>query len=356
MNNREEISWVNIFKGILIVLMVFGHAWSPITTYIYMFHMPAFIVISGYTYRGNQYSLGTFVRKKMKTLLMPMILINVVFIGIYSIMQKAGIYHFFQSTEAVPFLNRIGMFFKNAATADLGGATWFLLVLFVVELIYKITEFLCDKIKFHPMMKYILSVAEGLLGWYLIRNRITVPYYLDLSLFGIIFYAFGAMLKEYETLENKIDKKNFFTVSLISALFLGYFYFQGKLPMNWPTRDFDHLSIILLSTISMSYLLYCLSAFLDEIPLIKNVFTFIGKRTYSILILHFLAFRIIFLGLYYINVLDIQSLSELTPRYYEGPQWLFFSIGAIIICLLLSKLSEKSRITNYLINARFGGK
>ncbi|WP_397334021.1 hypothetical protein [Paenibacillus sp. YN15] len=33
-----------------------GHAGAPFTTYIYLFHMPAFIFISGYTYNGNKYS------------------------------------------------------------------------------------------------------------------------------------------------------------------------------------------------------------------------------------------------------------------------------------------------------------
>src|SRR6478736_781602 len=38
---------VDIGKGILIILVVFGHLESPLTKYIFWFHMPAFFIFSG---------------------------------------------------------------------------------------------------------------------------------------------------------------------------------------------------------------------------------------------------------------------------------------------------------------------
>lgn len=58
-----KIDWVDIFKGIAITLMVAGHAGSPMNVYIYLFHMPAFIFISGYTYNGKKYNFVDYIIK-----------------------------------------------------------------------------------------------------------------------------------------------------------------------------------------------------------------------------------------------------------------------------------------------------
>lgn len=62
--SQPKIGWIDIFKGIAITLVVAGHAGSPINTYIYLFHMPAFIFISGYTYNGQKYTFFEYFKKK----------------------------------------------------------------------------------------------------------------------------------------------------------------------------------------------------------------------------------------------------------------------------------------------------
>ena len=62
----DRILWVDIFKGILIVLMVLGHSKSPILNYIYAFHMAAFFFISGYTTNYNKYTLFEYIKRKFK--------------------------------------------------------------------------------------------------------------------------------------------------------------------------------------------------------------------------------------------------------------------------------------------------
>ena len=40
----DRILWVDIFKGILIVLMVLAHTKNPMTHYIYAFHMRSYAI------------------------------------------------------------------------------------------------------------------------------------------------------------------------------------------------------------------------------------------------------------------------------------------------------------------------
>lgn len=49
---QKRISWVDAFKGLCIVMMVWGHTGAPGTAYIYLFHVPAFFILSGATRRN----------------------------------------------------------------------------------------------------------------------------------------------------------------------------------------------------------------------------------------------------------------------------------------------------------------
>ena len=49
MEKKNRISWCDIYKGIVIILVVVGHATGKFNQYIYQFHMAAFFLILGYT-------------------------------------------------------------------------------------------------------------------------------------------------------------------------------------------------------------------------------------------------------------------------------------------------------------------
>lgn len=46
--NRKQ--WVDILKGILIIMVVLGHSYFEYSKYIYWFHMPVFFMLSGYVF------------------------------------------------------------------------------------------------------------------------------------------------------------------------------------------------------------------------------------------------------------------------------------------------------------------
>lgn len=81
--------------------MVVGHAGVSMNVYIYLFHMIAFIFISGYTYNGKKYNFVDYIIKKVKTILLPMIIINVIFMGIYSFVNNIGIYNYIKKDQSI---------------------------------------------------------------------------------------------------------------------------------------------------------------------------------------------------------------------------------------------------------------
>ena len=90
----NRVCWVDTLKGLLIVLVVFGHAitnyssiaesaqWNRICDAIYVFHMPAFFFVSGYLQSrsiSNKTPDRKYCIKKIVSLAVPMIAFSVLY-------------------------------------------------------------------------------------------------------------------------------------------------------------------------------------------------------------------------------------------------------------------------------------
>lgn len=85
MTKRERIDYLDIAKGIGILLVIIAHipyVSEPIRQYIVSFHMPLFFVISGiliFHTRKEQESTQTFVKQKIRSLLVPYAIFSVTY-------------------------------------------------------------------------------------------------------------------------------------------------------------------------------------------------------------------------------------------------------------------------------------
>ncbi|SIS40914.1 acyltransferase family protein [Salimicrobium flavidum] len=85
-------------KLFLIVLVVFGHAMQPMTedsafmyslyTFIYTFHMPAFILLAGFFAKGSKDK--NYIMQMVKKLLLPYLLFQAVYSGYYYALGDSG--------------------------------------------------------------------------------------------------------------------------------------------------------------------------------------------------------------------------------------------------------------------------
>ena len=138
---KKRIEWVDVFKGIGIILVVIGHTTSPIGAYIYLFHMAAFFFISGYTTSLEKDSLKDYFLKKVKTLLIPFFTINILFIFIRVLLHllKIDLIFFKDVFNLTKFKTAFSYLFEKLSPyVDLGGATWFLVILFFTALLAKV--------------------------------------------------------------------------------------------------------------------------------------------------------------------------------------------------------------------------
>lgn len=356
--DNKRLPWLDCLRALLIISMVCGHAGSPYNTYIYMMHIPGFFIVSGYasylSRRKESYHPISYIVRRIKTILIPAFCINICFLAFYEVMDRFGVRSVFRANDYATFPKELYLLFTKLQTADIGGATWFLFVLFEVETIFTVFHCLGVHIRF-KWITYVCSLLCGICGYYMASNGRYLPYLLDLAMYAILYYGIGYFMAEHQIVD-RIENKTMLPLSIILTLFFGAFWFKGRLPMNWPTRQFADLFIQCISCFASLYLVYAGSKCLSKCKW-SNLLIIIGQRTYCILILHFLVFKLLFAGCYMlgINGVSLSYLQNLTPDNIltQHGGWLIIGIMTIAICLLISYGAEYFSISNYLVNAKW---
>ena len=332
----ERVEWIDISRGLLIVFMVLGHTGSPLTKWIYSFHMPAFLFLSGYTGKHDR-NVFEFTVQKVRRLLIPYIVWNVCFIAIYSWLSANEIFLFF----GAPFSVTIFDFFKYLSTADLGGATWFLPVLFEISVGYQLLHMVLKKIKAPQVTPYV-GIIIGICGFWLCDNGYWLPYLFDLSLYGIMYYSLGQLFASKQVLQTKIPEKEL--LILCAAVSYVFAMLYPNLIMNWPTREFTGLMEDVVCTICGVYICYKISTKMCQMETSKKIFTFWGKHSMGILIAHFAVFRMIFAIFYLLDLVSIDYLRNLTPMQTIHMEWLIVTAATLVLCsagiLLLNRINH----------------
>ena len=80
-SETKRLDWVDVAKGITILLMVAGHTSIPetISKYIWSFHMPFFFFVSGVFYSEKKYKkFNSLLKRRIFTLLVPYVFFSVV--------------------------------------------------------------------------------------------------------------------------------------------------------------------------------------------------------------------------------------------------------------------------------------
>ena len=118
--------------------VIFGHAFVSkdnfIRTYIYSFHMPLFFLISGLTYKKSELKFKEFFFKKCKNLLLPYLFINIFVLIVKLILQYSlGLYN-------VNLLKSLGSFFIGLGKDLPCIQSWFLISLFIVEILFYLIQ------------------------------------------------------------------------------------------------------------------------------------------------------------------------------------------------------------------------
>ncbi len=338
MNERKK--YIDIFKGLAIIAVVIGHTNAPIVTHIYLFHVPAFFFIAGYLSKLDQQKLGEFFLKRIHSLFLPFISINILFILIVSIFTQLDI-HVLQPNPI--YVGQIkthifDLFFNLNAQTEIAGATWFLVTLFQASLISILVIKLIQKFNLKKWLAilFVFLLMKHAYNYYAIK----VPWQLglDLAASAAFYYIVGWYFKKKSIITSNRTDWVLSLTSLVVLFLFGTYYF---IPQNWPPRIFETEPFLNIITSLVGIIfLYFSSKLLERVSIVEKLLSYIGSHTISILFFHFLGFKLFHVILYILNLYPKSSLPELVPYSYNT-YWPLITIFSISFSLLADYVIRK---------------
>lgn len=293
---KGRSQWIDIAKGIGILLMIFGHMGigDPKRIFIYSFHMPMFVLISGYLYRDRKKGYLELVKRKSKSLLVPYFWTNVgayffrlallIYMGAFTLAGALGV----AKAQALSFLGGSSFYVKHFINIGTSGPIWFVTFLFCVTIIYPLIAKLPiwnGKIK--DIVILALLVGLCYLGrFYSIKNGF-LPWNLDVVPVGLVFYHCGVMCMRYDVFE----KLNWFVWVLLLGFWLATYWREGTVLLA--TREYlgfpFSLTISVAASICVLWLVKKLSS-RKPFRFCNVFFAWVGRSGMMILALHTIEF------------------------------------------------------------------
>lgn len=290
MEKDIRIDWIDICKGIAIILVVLGHTirdemrelnstYDIIYNFIYSFHMAFFMVLSGFLFgeqcKMRKFDVKFFLYKRSISLFLPFVS--------YSLL----LYVCFLIANVIPFISNMlqGTGYSMIPFGDYiilvllgenpyGVHVWFMYCLFIVSLLGLVFFVLLKKQ--HKYRCQIIVFFVGLM-WilrYIIDPEITIVY--RVMLVGM-YYLLGMVWKD---IFKRINKILYIILSIIA--WSGVFCYSVCLTII-NVNDIYKLIINVLVCICIDNLVHMSCIITGKI---KKLICILGKESFSIYLLH----------------------------------------------------------------------
>ena len=266
--------YIDILKGIGIILVIWGHCSSFLFNEIYAFHMPLFFFLSG-CFSSCKLPFGEFVRKKFRQLIIPFVIFFLLSCIYYWILLwitgRFSISDIYALTNIFPYNNKL----PNAPL-------WFFWALFWMSLMYYILQ----KYVKNNVTIFIICILMHILEFYLNNNGINLPAYMGRSCREIIYMHLGYILYNkssfYLKLHNNGNIKNLLYGTLTLICFAALFLIQDKI-INGGGIYYCLFSI--LTAVCGIFLCSFIGLFIEQ-SRIKAIFTYLGTHTLCLFAIH----------------------------------------------------------------------
>lgn len=186
---KKRIEWVDVLKGIAIILVVIGHNSDRDHLrfyWIYGFHMPLFFFLSGYVFHMKTgVDFNTFVSKKFQSLIVPYIVFSGISIWLYCTFINTSL----QVLKTFWFASRIEMGGETPYNTSL----WFLPSLFLIEVYF----FVLERNISNVYLKAALILATSVTGFMLTQKSVALPLSLDWSMYYLLYFVLGNIIRKH---------------------------------------------------------------------------------------------------------------------------------------------------------------
>lgn len=349
--SNMRITEIDVIKGIGIILMVVGHSGSPITKWIYLFHMAVFFVASGFCWNEihatSILNVGNYIKKKICSLYIPYVMVNAVYIFLNNFFVKIGIYsNVSELSGGIQLIDYIGIkdtiveliktiFFLSGNHVQLAGAFWFIRCLFVVNILHCIVAFIGKKTKRRNTIWILIFIINCILA-----SLVSEGYFQFLRGFKTTFavyiaYMIGILLRKYETNLKKVYSIYGFGVSFIVLLI-----FSSIATISISEGKIVNIVFYVIATVCGWIMLYVVSLKLGNT--VKNIILLINGSALWIMALHFLAFKIITFTYISVRGLPVYLVASFPVIQCDSRVlWIAYSIVGVLLPTMLYYLYNK---------------
>lgn len=177
---KERDISLDFVRGMGMILVVLGHTLGVYTVFIYLFHVPAFFIVSGALFKSTD-NIRTDLYKKWRRLYIPNLKYGIIFLILHNVFVSWGIYDATNNYDTRDYL-RAAVKVLCFGNEQMGGAMWFLRSLFFAYCLYLMYTWLKSIV-----LKVSFVALTLCIGWYLVYTGILFPLRTFITIPCIIF-------------------------------------------------------------------------------------------------------------------------------------------------------------------------
>ncbi|MBQ7696088.1 MAG: acyltransferase family protein [Lentisphaeria bacterium] len=282
-----RIQYLDIAKGIGIILMVMGHAsfGEGFSHYIHGFHMPLFFFVSGllFTFKADK-SWGEVFMGKCRTILIPYAFFGLLTYGIWAATRGGRV----TGADLLTPLQRL--FWNNSHGLAISGEFWFLSAMFFASLFFDGLFRFVGKPIFRAGLLIALALFGCLFRW---KFDLELPWSLLSAMVGMGFMGIGCFLRqnaERGGFARRLFQLRWYEIAIL-ALISGVLIFVNG-PVNMRRSLYSIVPLFWFDAVVMSLVIVDLSMKIENLPLngvldrCRNWLTGVGRDSITYLCLN----------------------------------------------------------------------
>ena len=343
-SKRDET--LDVLKGIGIILMVIGHTGVPFREWIYLFHMPIFLIASGYLWNPKNSvsfsSVKKYISKKIITLWVPYIIINIFAVLFNNFFLMIGIYapsdtalpnvYVSEYWDNITMLKKIIKVICFGSAGGLTGVTWYLRMLFVVSVCHMILVYVEKNIPFKKFYWLLIIILFCIFSAFVNYRIISIINSISQLFICYLTYLFGIGLKKTQ-INSEIKKHPYiyscigFTVLCLLSQFDTIELSEGK---------YVNCIFYVLAIVSGWCLVFGISSIIKG--WVRIILADLGRASLWILMFHMLSFKIVTFIYIKVTDTDIAYLAQFPIPSGKEWLWIIYSVVGVLIPFSIANL------------------
>ncbi|MBU3143468.1 acyltransferase family protein [Clostridium sp. CF012] len=360
---KRDVYW-DIIKGLGIIAVVLGHSGFKYGIILNYYHLAIFFFVAGFFYKDKySYDLVDYIIKKVKDLWWPLIKYGIVFIILHNIFIRMNIY---STITGEPMIypkvvyslyetvnNILLLILTGNQLEEVMGASWFVFPLFCAMIIFcfirNIAIKLSDTQTKREIYIYILCWLIGGVGMILSAKKLQLVWRIDVSLIAIPIISCGYVCKTYWS---KI-KLNW--IMAIMGVFVIVYFYRNGLVISFAAGQIGNPIAFTLVTFAGIYINLYIGKILLKTNKLKCIFACLGRESFHIMVLQFLAMKLINLIAVLFYHKELYNIAKFP--YSNINLWILNTLAGLFIPVLGVWLFNKivNKLKNVYYNKKYIG-